>query len=92
MEEFQGGEEGWSSWSYKIRVLTKPMCDELVELLAGAEKSPGKPWTEVLAGVEAATNGNATPEQREILKKAVHELYSLLVRKRRATRRWWTSR
>ena len=81
VEDFQGGEEGWSGWGQKIRVLTKPMCDELVELLAGAEKSPGKPWTEVLAEAEAAAGGDATQEQREVLKKASSELYSLLVRK-----------
>ena len=42
VETFAGGEEGWSNWKFKVAVATKPMSEELVELLEEAELGPNR--------------------------------------------------
>lgn len=79
MENFEGGEEHWNSWGHKVKVLTKPLCEELVEVMEIAEKKPGYKWSELVD--ELDVEGDATIRQKELVRKASAELYSLLMRR-----------
>ena len=79
LQEYEGGEETWASWAHKVKVLTMPLCGELVELMELAEKEPGKRWLELVNALDV--DGDATMYQKELAKKTSGELYSLLMRK-----------
>ena len=79
LQEYEGGEETWASWAHKVKVLTMPLCGELVELMELAEREPGKRWLELVNAVDA--EGDATMYQKELAKKTSGELYSLLMRR-----------
>ena len=48
VETFAGGEGGWSNWKFKVAVATRPMSEELVELLEEAELGPKPSFKEVV--------------------------------------------
>ena len=79
LQEYEGGEETWASWAHKVKVLTMPLCGELVELMELAEREPGKRWLELVNAVDV--DGDATMYQKELAKKTSGELYSLLMRR-----------
>ena len=77
VETFAGGEEGWSNWKFKVAVATKPMSEELVELLEEAELGPKRSFKEV---VDAKYDEFVPDEVVGRMKKASSEFYAFLVR------------
>ncbi len=79
LQQYEGGEETWASWAHKVKVLTMPLCGELVELMELAEREPGKGWLDLVNSADV--EGDATMYQKELAKKTSGELYSPLMRR-----------
>ena len=72
---FSGGEEGWTNWSWKMRVAIGAMHRELSEVLLLAESHEGQTAEEL---VNKDVDMRDTEQARVV--KASQELYSVLVR------------
>ena len=51
-ETFAGGEEAWGLWSWKLKVATRAMSQDLVELMNHSEARHGKSTEEILEAVD----------------------------------------
>ena len=76
IEVFPGGEEAWSPWSWKLKVATKAMSPDLVELMKLAEAEKGKSAKQLL---DEHDDIEDKFDHRRCL-KASGELYSFLTR------------
>ena len=79
LPSYEGGEEGWKSWAHKMKVVVRPLCEELVELMEVAEDKPGKKWAEIVDDLLDTEDGKATAYQKELIRKTSGELYSVLM-------------
>jgi len=76
IETFAGGEEAWSSWSWTMKVATRAMCEELVDLMNFAETNHGKGTEELLNEVDMLE----AKYDRKRCVKASAEQFSFLTR------------
>ena len=76
LEKFHGGEEQWTGWAWKIKVATRAMDPELMELMVLAETNPGRTVGEL---VEMADPGDLDGRFRGS-ERGSAELYSVLTR------------
>ena len=81
IERFQGGEELWAGWSWKMKAAARAGDPDMMELMRMAEEHPGKTAEELM---EIADPGELDGRFRGC-EKGSAELYSVLIRRRRGS-------
>jgi len=76
IETFAGGEEGWSHWSWLLKVATSTSSYQLHDVLKAAETRPGMSTEEIIAEIDPMDTVLNMPD----CKRGSAELYSILAR------------